>query len=209
MKEEGEEGAVKEERGERGDEGGGRGGEGVKEEGRGRERDVRHTQLLYHTTNTCSNFSSSVRAPSMFSSVIPSTSGRSPLMSVLVPTDTHFACLEVLTRPDTLVLVPISAHREKHSLYEQSLQEMLRKARQQQHNRKAKQHNTTCPKQSFFKEKLAASGGTQTHDHQLSRRRSYQLSYRGSSAGWAKSCIQISIASQPDKQVNSNLVFIL
>ena len=25
-------------------------------------------------------------------------------------------------------------------------------------NRKAKQHNTTCPKQSFFKEKLAASG---------------------------------------------------
>ena len=34
--------------------------------------------------------------------------------------------------------------------YEQSLQEMLRKARQQQHNRKAKQHNTTRPKQSFF-----------------------------------------------------------
>ena len=35
---------------------------------------------------------------------------------------------------------------------------MPRKARQQQqHNRKAKQHNTTCPKQSFFNEKLAAS----------------------------------------------------
>ena len=50
------------------------------------------------------------------------------------------------------------------------LQEMLRKARQQQqHNRKAKQHNTTRPKQSFFKEKLGASGGTRTHDHQLSR----------------------------------------
>ena len=34
---------------------------------------------------------------------------------------------------------------------------MLRKARQQQqHNRKAKQQNATRPKQSFFKEKLAA-----------------------------------------------------
>ena len=40
---------------------------------------------------------------------------------------------------------------------EQSLQVMLRKAGQQQHNRKAKQHNTTRLKQSFFKEKLAAS----------------------------------------------------
>ena len=45
---------------------------------------------------------------------------------------------------------------------------MLRKARQQQqHNRKAKQHNTARPNQSFFKEKLAASGGTRTHNHQL------------------------------------------
>ena len=68
---------------------------------------------------------------------------------------------------------------------------MLRKARQQQHNRKAKQHNTTRLKQSFFNEKLAASGGTQTRDHQLSRRCSYQLSYRGGSAGYAESCIQI------------------
>ena len=76
-------------------------------------------------------------------------------------------------------------------IHEQSLQGMLRKARQQQHNRKAKQHNTTCPKQSFFKEKLAASGGTWTHDHQLSRWRSYQLSYQGSSVSWAQSCIQI------------------
>ena len=73
-----------------------------------------------------------------------------------------------------------------HLVHEQSLQEMLRKSRQQQqHNRKAKQHNATRPKQSFFKEKLAASGGTRTHDHQLSRRCSYQLSSRGSSAGWA------------------------
>ena len=56
-----------------------------------------------------------------------------------------------------------------HIVHKQSLQEMLRKARQQQqHNRKAKQRNTTHPKQSFFKEKLAASGGTRTHDHQLS-----------------------------------------
>ena len=87
------------------------------------------------------------------------------------------------------------------------LQEMLRKARQQQHNRKAKQHSTTRPKQSFFKEKLAALGGTQTQNHQLSRWRSYQLTYRGSSTSWAESCIQISVASQPDKQVSSNLVF--
>ena len=80
----------------------------------------------------------------------------------------------------------------KKEVHEQSIQEMLRKARQQQqHNRKAKQHNATRPKQSFFKEKLAASGGTRTHDHQLTRRCSYQLSYRGSSAGWAESCIQI------------------
>ena len=34
-------------------------------------------------------------------------------------------------------------------VHEQSLQEMLRNARQQQHNRKAKQHNTTHLKQSF------------------------------------------------------------
>ena len=32
------------------------------------------------------------------------------------------------------------------------------KAKQQQHNRKAKQNNTTHPKQSFFKEKVGASG---------------------------------------------------
>ena len=62
----------------------------------------------------------------------------------------------------------------------QSLQEKLRKARQQQqHKIKAKQHNTTHLKLSFFKEKLASSGGTLTHDHQLSRRCSYH--YRGSS----------------------------
>ena len=43
-----------------------------------------------------------------------------------------------------------TVHRRLH---EQSLQEMLRKARQQQqHNRKAKQHNTTRLKLSFFKE---------------------------------------------------------
>ena len=31
-----------------------------------------------------------------------------------------------------------------------------------------------------------ASGGIRTHDRPLARRRSYQLSYRGSSAGWAR-----------------------
>ena len=39
-----------------------------------------------------------------------------------------------------------------YMLHEQSLQEMPRKARQQQqHNRKANQHNTTRQKQSFSK----------------------------------------------------------
>ena len=54
---------------------------------------------------------------------------------------------------------------------------------------KATQHN--LPETVIFKEKLAASGGTRTHDHQLARRCSYQLSYRGSSAGWAESCIHV------------------
>ena len=46
--------------------------------------------------------------------------------------------------------------------------------------RKTKQHNTTQPKQLFFKEKLVTSGGTRTNDHPLSSRWcSYQLSYRG------------------------------
>ena len=40
--------------------------------------------------------------------------------------------------------------------HEQSLQEKLRKV---------KQHNTTCLKESFFKEKLGASGGTQNQAH--------------------------------------------
>ena len=75
-----------------------------------------------------------------------------------------------------------------------------------QQNGKATQHNTTRPKQSFFKEKLAASGGIRTHDHQLSRRCSYQLSYRGSSVGWVWILHTNHIASQPDKQVSSNLV---
>ena len=48
---------------------------------------------------------------------------------------------------------------------------------------KATQHNS--PKAVFFKEK-AASGGTRTHDRPLARRRSYQLSYRGNSPGWAR-----------------------
>ena len=49
----------------------------------------------------------------------------------------------------------------------------------------ATQHNTTRPRQLFFKEKTA-SGGIRTHDRPLARRSSYQLSYRGSSAGWAR-----------------------
>ena len=46
-----------------------------------------------------------------------------------------------------------------------------RKGKETQHNRKTKQHHTTCPKQLFLKEKLAASGGTETYDHPLSRQR--------------------------------------
>ena len=49
---------------------------------------------------------------------------------------------------------------------------------------KATQPNST--NQLFFKEKLAASSGTWTYDHLLFRQHSYQLSYWGSSAGWAR-----------------------
>ena len=59
--------------------------------------------------------------------------------------------------------------------------------------RKARQSNTTQQKdkaaqlaQSSYFEKIAASGGTRNLYHQLSRLCSYQLSYRGSSAGWVQ-----------------------
>ena len=65
------------------------------------------------------------------------------------------------------------------------IHEMLRKkGKATQHNRKTKEHNTTRPRQ-YFSKKKAASGGTRTHDRLLARRRSYQLSYLGNSAGWA------------------------
>ena len=47
-------------------------------------------------------------------------------------------------------------------------------------------HTTMPQDELFLKEKLAVLGGTRTHDNLLSRQRSYQLSYRGSSAGWAQ-----------------------
>ena len=53
--------------------------------------------------------------------------------------------------------------------HEQSLQEMLRKARQQQQQQKGKATQHNSPETVIFKEKLAASGGTRTHDRQLSR----------------------------------------
>ena len=66
-------------------------------------------------------------------------------------------------------------------IHEKSLQEMLRKARQQQHNRKAKQHNTT-PRKSFFKENwLPRVGLKPTTISNATKRCSYQLSYGGSS----------------------------
>ena len=67
------------------------------------------------------------------------------------------------------------------------IHEMLKK--------KATQHNS--PKAVIF---LAASGGTQTHNHLLSRRHSYQLSYRGSSAGW----VQITYIKQ-DKATKASM----
>ena len=67
---------------------------------------------------------------------------------------------------------------------------MLRKARQKQHNRKAKQHKYNAPKTVIFQGKLAASGGTQTHDHWLSGD-ALTNCYQGSSVGGLESCIQI------------------
>ena len=61
-------------------------------------------------------------------------------------------------------------------------------------NTTERQSNTT--QLSLFKEKLAALGGTWTHNYLLSRQHSYQLSYQGSSAGWDESCTnQHSISS--------------
>ena len=63
-----------------------------------------------------------------------------------------------------------------------------------------RQSNTTQLKSSF-----AASGGIQTHDHQLSRQCSAKLSTQLS---WLGRILYTNHkASQPDTQVNSNLVF--
>ena len=55
---------------------------------------------------------------------------------------------------------------------------------------KTRQHNPTHPKQLLFKEKfhVVALGRTQTHNHPLSRKCSYQQSYMywESSADWAE-----------------------
>ena len=55
------------------------------------------------------------------------------------------------------------------------IHEMLRR----QGNTTQQKDKATQLTQGSFSKKKAASGGTQTHDHSLSRRRSYQLSYRG------------------------------
>ena len=66
-----------------------------------------------------------------------------------------------------------------------SMRSLERKARQ--HNTTERQGNTTQLAQgSHFSKKKVASGGTGTYDRPLARGRSYQLSYRGSSAGWAR-----------------------
>ena len=65
------------------------------------------------------------------------------------------------------------------------IHDMLRKkGKVTQHNRKTKQHNTTRPRQLFFKKK-SCLGWDLNHYRPLYRRHSYQLSYQGSSAGWA------------------------
>ena len=92
---------------------------------------------------------------------------------IYICTYVYQRCVHVSIHVCTLYMLIVSPL----NMHEQSLQEMLRKTRQQQqHNRKAKQHKTTRPK-IIFLSKLAASGGTQTHDHQLSKQCSYQLSY--------------------------------
>ena len=68
--------------------------------------------------------------------------------------------------------------------------------------KKERQGNTTRPRQ-YFSKKKAASGGTRTHDYPLARQHSYQLSYRGSSAGWAQITYTIqsnqSTSTKPDE----------
>ena len=56
-------------------------------------------------------------------------------------------------------------------------------------------------KTATFQRKIAASGGTWTHDLQRSRLKLYQLTYRGGSAGW----VQISYASQHTKQSKASV----
>ena len=90
---------------------------------------------------------------------------------------------------------------------------ILRKTRQgntTQQKDKVIQHN--LPKAVIFTEKLATSSEIQTHDIRiLGNRHFYQLSNRGSSAGWHTHKSRRSIqststkASQPDKQANTNL----
>ena len=57
-----------------------------------------------------------------------------------------------------------------------------KKERQGNTTQQTKQHNTTRPRQLFFKEKTA-SGGIRTHDRPLARRSSYQLSCLAQLAG--------------------------
>ena len=84
------------------------------------------------------------------------------------------------------------------------IDEMLKKIKQSYKTQQ--KHKATCPKQSFFKEKLAASGGIRTHDHMLSRQPFNRLT-----AGWVritytKQPTHLNQSNtQPNKQVNSYL----
>ena len=113
---------------------------------------------------------------------------------VRVLTSRHL--LPLLTRdlsvPLNVNLLPGSMHNHSKRCWERQ---------GNNNNRTERQSNRARLKQSF-----AASGGTRTHDHQLSRWHSYQLSYRGSSVGWAWILYTNHTASQPDTQVNSNLI---
>ena len=97
-------------------------------------------------------------------------------------------------------------------IHDNSTNEMLRKTKQHNTTERQSNNNTTqlAPEAVIFQRKNELPQvGLEPTTFCVLDRCSYPLSYRGSSAGWAESHIQIkakqSKASQPDKQVNSNL----
>ena len=75
----------------------------------------------------------------------------------------------------------------------ESLQEILRKAKGNNNNTTQLAQDSHFSKKNWLPEKPTTIS-------------SYQLSYRGSSVGWARILYTNHKASQPDTQVNSNLI---